>query len=64
MDLYNVDGKIYCGEMTFNPDGGYAKFLDKNIDYKIGEMIDLSKIEPEYLVNDWQEIFAKYDSRL
>lgn len=37
VDLYNIDGEIYFGELTFCPDGGFGKFTDKKWDYKFGE---------------------------
>lgn len=36
VDLYNIDGEIYFGELTFCPDGGFGKFTDINWDYKFG----------------------------
>jgi hypothetical protein len=49
VDLYNVDGKIFAGEMTFIPAGAMSKFKPVEWDYKIGEWLDLSKIAPEFL---------------
>ncbi len=44
VDLYNVDGKIYFGEMTFAPWNGFVKFkpnrLDKEWGKKWGKELD------------------------
>ena len=42
VDLYEVDGKIYFGEMTFFHHGGWTPFDPDEWDYKFGEWIDLS----------------------
>lgn len=44
VDLYNVKGKIYFGELTFFPASGMGKFTIEEWDNKIGEYLDLSKI--------------------
>lgn len=36
VDLYNIDNKIYFGEMTFCDSGGFGKFTDKQWDYRLG----------------------------
>lgn len=41
VDFYNVDGKIYFGEMTFTSMSGVEKFSPENYDLKIGEMLKL-----------------------
>lgn len=45
VDLYNVDSKIYFGEMTFTSEAGFASFYPSEYDYKIGELWDISKIK-------------------
>ena len=37
VDLYNVSGKIYFGEMTFYPWSGYVQFMPDSFDYKLAE---------------------------
>ena len=37
VDLYNIDGKIYFGEMTFTTNSGYTKFVPDEFDYELGE---------------------------
>lgn len=41
VDLYNIDGKIYFGEMTFFNNSGLEPFVPEVWDYKLGEMIIL-----------------------
>lgn len=43
VDLHNIDGKIYFGEMTFTPASGYMKFSNRKYDRILGNMLDLSK---------------------
>lgn len=41
IDLYNVNGKIYFGEMTFFHGSGMESFIPVEWDYKFGEYINL-----------------------
>ena len=41
MDFYNIDGKIYFGEMTFTPKGGYCSTLTDEESLRIGMQIML-----------------------
>lgn len=43
VDFYEVDGKIYFGEMTFFPGNGMEKFDPEAWDYKFGEWLQLPK---------------------
>ncbi|WP_071460919.1 ATP-grasp fold amidoligase family protein [Bacillus massilinigeriensis] len=38
VDLYNVDGKIYFGEMTFTNGSGYDLIYPRKYDLKLGEL--------------------------
>ena len=38
VDLYNIDGKIYFGEMTFCESSGFCAFTPDNYDFILGEM--------------------------
>lgn len=40
-DFYDVNGKIYFGELTFFPASGWGEFTDEKWDYKLGEWIKL-----------------------
>lgn len=42
VDLYNVNGKIYFGEMTFFHFAGFVPFEPEEWDYKFGEMLNLN----------------------
>lgn len=44
VDFYNIDGKIYLGEMTFFHGSGYVEFEPDEFDYILGEKFDLSEI--------------------
>lgn len=43
VDLYNVDGHVYFGEITFYHGSAYNQFSPKEADLMIGSWIDLSK---------------------
>ena len=44
VDLYNINGKIYFGELTFFHWSGMVPFEPMEWDYKFGEMIDLTRL--------------------
>lgn len=41
VDLYEINGKIYFGEMTFFPGGGMETFYPEEWDFKLGSWIQL-----------------------
>lgn len=41
IDLYNLNGKIYFGEITFFPSSGFEPLTDPDWDYKLGSWITL-----------------------
>lgn len=45
MDFYNINGRIYFGEYTFTSNGGIEKFEPDELDYYMGSLIDLSKVD-------------------
>ncbi len=49
VDLYNIDGKILFGEITFYHMGGLSKITPPEWRYKLGECIDLSCAKKEYI---------------
>lgn len=49
VDLYNVDGKIYFGEMTFTTAGGYKPIIPEKYNYMLGDLWDLRKSSKELL---------------
>ncbi len=44
VDLYNSNGQIYFGELTFYPSSGFEKSYLKETDIHFGNLVDLSKI--------------------
>lgn len=47
VDFYEIDGRIYLGEMTFTPGACMVRYKDPNDDVRMGSMVDLSKIKEE-----------------
>lgn len=47
VDLYNVEEKIYFGELTFCDCSGFGKFTDEKWDYKFGEFWSQRKLRNE-----------------
>ena len=45
VDLYNISGKIYFGELTFFPTSGLTPFESREWDYKLGEYLALPSKE-------------------
>lgn len=43
VDWYEINGKLYFGELTFYPGAGLEEFTPEKWDYKLGEMIKLPK---------------------
>lgn len=54
VDLYNVNGKIYFGELTFFVSSGFLSFLPDEYDYSWGEMLKLP--EPNYNLQLFERI--------
>lgn len=49
IDLYNVNNKIYFGEITFYHLSGFKRFKPDNFDYAFGEYINLDRIKVKYV---------------
>lgn len=45
VDLYNIDGAIYFGEMTFTSLGGTMDFYTQECLYEMGNLIDISNVK-------------------
>ncbi len=45
VDLYNINGRIYFGELTFSHWSGMVPFVPEKWDYTFGGWIDLSKVK-------------------
>ena len=43
VDLYNIKGKIYFGELTFYPWSGYVQYTPDSADYLLGKDFPLRK---------------------
>lgn len=41
VDFYDVDGKLYFGEITLHHGGGFDVFTPEEYDYKFGELLEL-----------------------
>lgn len=47
VDFYEINGKIYFGELTFYPGSGFEEFTPEEWDYTLGSWIDLSKVKKD-----------------
>ncbi len=47
VDFYEINGKVYFGELTFYPASGFAKFEPEEWDKKLGDLIDLSLVKKD-----------------
>lgn len=45
IDLYNVDGEIFFGEMTFFQGSGFDRIFPYEKDMKLGSLLDITKIK-------------------
>ena len=43
VDLYQANNKVYFGELTFYPAGGYGQFTPDSYDFLLGDCFDVSK---------------------
>lgn len=39
IDFYNIDGKIYFGEITFYPASGFGTFTSENFNHMLGKKL-------------------------
>jgi len=44
VDLYEINGEIFFGELTFFPSGGFERFDNEIWNKKLGDMIDLKMV--------------------
>ncbi|WP_432474575.1 ATP-grasp fold amidoligase family protein [Amphritea sp. HPY] len=44
VDLYNVDGVVYFGELTFTPENGMTQWKPRSLDFEYGKLMDLNCI--------------------
>ncbi|WP_163515715.1 ATP-grasp fold amidoligase family protein [Gelidibacter japonicus] len=45
VDLYLVKGSIFFGELTFHHASGFQKFIQKECDYKFGELLKIKELQ-------------------
>lgn len=50
VDLYDLNGHIYFGELTFTPENGMGRDYPAGWDEKMGELFDLSAFNPKYVI--------------
>lgn len=50
VDLYEEEGRVYFGELTFYHFGGFTRFEPDKWDYKFGKLFDIEKIPDDKLV--------------
>ena len=55
VDLYDLGDRIYIGELTFYPGGGFSKYNPIEWDYKFGEMLKLPDRLPGKNESEWKE---------
>jgi hypothetical protein len=54
VDLYDVDGRVVFGEMTFYPADGRKDFVPKKYNQIIGDMLALPKIEDDQPITEFE----------
>lgn len=47
VDFYEINKKVYFGELTFCPCAGFMKFNPTEWDFRVGQMLDLPRIKTE-----------------
>ena len=48
VDLYNVDGRIYFGEITLHPEAGNGPFESYEQDLEMGKLLDITHLQDKY----------------
>lgn len=51
VDLYEINNRVYCGEITLYPGSGMETFQPESWDYTLGEWIDLKKFFPHRFID-------------
>ena len=59
VDFYEVNEKVYLGELTFTPNSGFLKFKDDSYSLKFGQLLDLHKEKNKKVV--YTCITGEYD---
>lgn len=50
VDFYENEGQLYFGELTFFPGNGMEWFKPVEWDKKLGDLLDLSKVNTKYII--------------
>lgn len=58
VDFYEVDGKLYFGELTFYPFNGIIHYEPNEYNYKLGEWLILPEVNTNFLETGENEIFV------
>lgn len=61
VDFYDINNKLYVGEMTFYSMGGYCKFTPKRMDAEFGELLNLPKVHLRYFPPFFEKV--KHDNK-
>lgn len=48
VDLYDVNGTVLFGELTFFPEGGFGRILPVEWDTRLGSYLDLSLVGRQF----------------
>lgn len=51
VDLYDLEGKVYFGELTFTPADGMGTYFSYKIDKRLGSLYDLAPFQEEFEKN-------------
>jgi TupA-like ATPgrasp len=63
IDLYNVDGRIYFGEITHNPGGGLVRLRPRSFDRALGELWRTGRPIPERFIRRPRATYAERSLR-
>ena len=47
VDMYNIDGRLYVGELTCYPGGGQIRWIPREYDYWLGSMWRLGPVSTD-----------------
>lgn len=50
VDLYDLEGQVWFGELTFFPANGMDTFEPEEWDKKLGDLLHLDKLDPKYVI--------------
>jgi teichuronopeptide biosynthesis TupA-like protein len=64
IDLYNVDGRIYFGEITHNPGGGLVRLRPRAFDRALGELWRTGTPIPERFIRRPRATVAQSGDRM